>query len=296
MTDKKELSGWLVLDKPEGISSAHLVGKVKHALRRATGQKPKIGHTGTLDPFASGVLPLALGEATKLCQFLIDDYKGYQFDIAWGHFTNTGDNTGEVTLSSDNIPDIDAIKNILPEFTGDIMQVPHKFSAIKVDGKRAYDLARNGEEFELKARPLHIETLEIISHRDNVTRLYVECSKGTYVRVLAEDIARRLNSSAHVSYLRRTAVGLFDLSQAIGLDNEDEIFYKAVLAPEIALDGIPALNISEAEQGKIRHGQSLFRAGYTPESERFLLKHSQKIIAIAGFENGMIRPKRILNY
>ena len=138
--------------------------------------------------------------------------------------------------------------------------------------------------------------MDIISHKDNVTRLYVECSKGTYVRVLAEDIARRLNSAAHVSYLRRTAVGLFDLSQSIRPDNEDEIFYNAVLAPEIALDGIPAITISEAEQGKIRHGQSLFRAGHIPDSERFLLKNQQKIVAIAGFEKGMIRPKRILNY
>jgi tRNA pseudouridine55 synthase len=293
------VSGWIILDKPDGITSASAVAQVKHAIKRVTGIIPKIGHTGTLDPFATGVLPLALGESTKLCQFLINHDKSYQLEIHWGSFYNTGDYTGIPTHTGGYIPTFGQIQDILPLFISDIMQVPHQFSAIKKDGKRAYDLARAGTAFTLDARPITIYGLNILSHNNDKTILNVDCSKGTYVRVLAEDIAKKLGTYAHLSALRRTKVGHFSVDDAITLDNDDEIFYKKMLLPQNGLDGIPAMTITGQHQGKIRLGQSLFYSeaefGKIPECDRFILKYQDKIVAIAGFEQGLIRPKRVFN-
>lgn len=290
------VSGWIVLDKPEGITSAHAVAKVKHIFRRLTGDKPKIGHTGTLDPFATGILPLALGEATKLCQFLIDEQKSYDFEITWGEFRNTGDKTGEVSQTIDGLPTIQELNRILSQFRGDIMQAPHQFSAIKVDGQRAYDLARQGKEFELDKRPISIYQLDLLSHNENKTTFRSKCSKGTYIRVLAEDIAKALGLAGYVSMLRRTYVGGFAMNHAISLDNDDEVFYKKLLAPEIVLDGIPAISLSLGQTKKIQLGQSLFWDSDFPTAERFILKYNDKAVAIAIYENGLIRPKRVFNF
>ena len=207
---RRDISGWVVLDKGVGMTSTHAVAAVKRALNAK-----KAGHAGTLDPLASGILPIALGEATKTVPYVMDGRKAYVFTVAWGAETNTDDAEGEVVASSEIVPTREAIEALLPRFTGAIEQTPPRFSAIKIGGERAYDLAREGETVELKARPVEVHRLAVVSHEGTRSVLEAECGKGTYVRSLARDLGRALGCLGHVAALRRTRVGPFTEAEAV---------------------------------------------------------------------------------
>ena len=253
-----DIHGWLAIDKPLGMSSAAVVAIV----RRVFGGI-KVGHGGTLDPLASGILPIALGEATKTVAYVMDAQKTYEFTAKWGEQTSTDDAEGEVIATSDIRPDADAITAILPQFTGQISQIPPAYSAIKIDGKRAYDLARQGaDEIVLAARDIMIHRLALTAHTNEDACFVTSCGKGTYIRSLARDIATALGTVAHVSHLRRTAVGQFTQENAISLDSLQELGHSAAASPYVipvvtALDDIPALPITTVEAQKLRFGQRL---------------------------------------
>ncbi|MBJ7501900.1 MAG: tRNA pseudouridine(55) synthase TruB [Sphingopyxis sp.] len=257
------MNGWIILDKPVGLGSTQAVGAVKRVCREAGLGKVKVGHGGTLDPLASGVLPIALGEATKLCGRMLDASKIYDFTVQFGTETAGLDAEGEVIATSDVRPTLAEIEAVLPRFTGPIDQVPPAYSAIKIDGQRAYDRARKGEDVEMKARSVTIYALDLHAAEEgpieNVT-LSAHVSKGTYIRSLARDIARAVGSVGHVTMLRRTRAGPFTLEQAISLDKlnafgqgaaQSEIF----LPLEAGLVDIPALNLSPEAAGAIRQGR-----------------------------------------
>ena len=257
------MNGWIILDKPVGLGSTQAVGAVKRVCREAGLGKVKVGHGGTLDPLASGVLPIALGEATKLCGRMLDASKTYDFTIAFGTETAGLDAEGEVVATSDVRPTLADIEAVVPRFTGPIEQVPPAYSAIKIDGQRAYDLARKGEAVEMKARSVTIFSLRGDERGEGPLEsitLTAHVSKGTYIRSLARDIARGVGSVGHVTMLRRTRAGPFDLEQAISLDKlnafgqgaaQSEIF----LPLEAGLVDIPALNLSPEAAGAIRQGR-----------------------------------------
>jgi tRNA pseudouridine55 synthase len=256
------LHGWLVVDKPVGPSSAAVVGKLKWALRQGGHGKVKIGHGGTLDPLASGVLPIALGEATKLSGYLLNGPKAYRFTISFGTATSTDDAEGEVVAQSPVRPTAEAIRAILPCFTGPIRQRPPAYSALKVDGERAYARARAGESVELAARDLVIHALSLEESGPDSATLHVHCSKGTYVRSLARDIAEALGTVGHVSLLRRTAAGPFALDQALSLDKCVELVHgpapeQALLPLTAGLDDIPALAVDPHEAAALKQGKRL---------------------------------------
>ena len=256
------LHGWLVVDKPVGPSSAAVVGKLKWALRQGGHGKVKIGHGGTLDPLASGVLPIALGEATKLSGYLLNGPKAYRFTISFGTGTSTDDAEGEVVAQSPVRPTAEAIRAILPRFTGPIRQRPPAYSALKVDGERAYARARAGESVELAARDLVIHALSLEESGPDSATLHVHCSKGTYVRSLARDIAEALGTVGHVSLVRRTAAGPFALDQALSLDKCVELVHgpapeQALLPLTAGLDDIPALAVDPHEAAALKQGKRL---------------------------------------
>lgn len=288
-------SGWIIIDKPEGMTSTQVVTKLKYVLLRVTGQKIKVGHTGTLDPFATGLLPIAVGEATKLAQFLSDHKKSYQFEMIWGETRDTGDITGQTSEIFPFIPTPKDIETLLPEFLGNILQIPHRYSAIRVEGRRAYDMARANEDFVLKARSVTIESLKLLSHEGNKSVLEVTCSKGTYIRVLAEDMARRLGTGAFVSKLRRTQIGLFSQNHLVTLDKSDQILYESMFAMEAALDGILALAFSDVQMQAFGFGRVVpWRETY-PDTENFPIFHNGKVKGIGSFKHGAIYSKRLLN-
>jgi tRNA pseudouridine55 synthase len=277
------LHGWIILDKPIGLGSTTAVSAVKRILREAGEPKIKVGHGGTLDPLASGVLPIALGEATKLCGRLLDATKGYDFTIALGGETDTLDAEGEFVATSDFRPTLDQVEAVLPRFTGEIEQVPPVYSALKVEGKAAYARTRAGEEIELQPRRVTVQELSIRHPRgsgdpaeeerldsrlrgndelEEVT-LSATVSKGTYIRSLARDIARELGTVGHISYLRRTRAGPFGVDQAVSLDFLEETakaraLTRTVLPLTAALDDIPALPVTPDQARLLRHGQMLF--------------------------------------
>ena len=254
--------GWLLLDKPRGLGSTQAVGMVKRVLRQGGYQKTKVGHGGTLDPLAEGVLPIALGEATKLAGRMLDASKIYDFTISFGIQTDTLDTEGEVVATSDHVPTGEDIAAILPQFTGAIEQAPPAYSAIKIDGKRAYDRARAGEEVEMKLRATTIHSLEILGSEGAAVTLRAHVSKGTYIRSLARDIALALGSVGHVTYLRRIKAGPFTQEQAISLDSAEEIAKGApienlLLPLEAGLDDIPVLNLEPDSAQAVRQGRVL---------------------------------------
>ena len=254
--------GWLVLDKPRGLGSTQAVGLVKRVLRQGGYQKTRVGHGGTLDPLAEGVLPIALGEATKLAGRMLDASKVYDFTIAFGAQTSTLDTEGEVVTISDHIPKHADIAAILPEFTGAIQQAPPVYSAIKVDGKRAYDRARAGEKVEMKLRSANIHSLHMLTTEAASVTLRAHVSKGTYIRSLARDIALALGSCGHVTYLRRIKAGPFQQAQAISLDLAEEIAKGApienlLLPLEAGLDDIPVLPLDPDSAQAVRQGRVL---------------------------------------
>ena len=255
--------GWLILDKPRGLGSTQAVGAVKRNLREGGYAKTKVGHGGTLDPLAEGVLPIALGEATKLAGRMLDASKIYDFTILFGAETDTLDTEGDVIERSDVMPSPEQIAAVLLQFAGPIEQVPPAYSALKVDGKRAYDLARAGETVELKARAVTIHSLTITgAHSEGEITLTARVSKGTYIRSLARDIARALGTVGHVTYLRRTKAGPFTENQSISLDKLNEIGsgapLKDLLLPlEAGLDDIPALILDQTSAQAVRQGRVL---------------------------------------
>jgi tRNA pseudouridine55 synthase len=300
---KREVNGWLVLDKPVGMTSTHAVSVVKRlfAAKRA-------GHAGTLDPLASGCLPIALGEATKTVPFVMDGRKTYHFTVQWGEERDTDDAEGRVVASNPARPTPEAIRALLPRFTGTIAQVPPRFSALKIEGERAYDLAREGKVVELAARPVDIHRLEFVAMPDaEHTVLAAECGKGTYVRALARDLGRDLGCLGHVVALRRTAVGSFTQDCAVGLDalralvapDSEHIPASApVLLPvEAGLTALPAMVVSRSDAGRLARGQSvLLRGRDAPLMEGWVAVSVQgSLLALAEVEKGELRPRRIFN-
>jgi tRNA pseudouridine55 synthase len=256
------LHGWIILDKPLGLGSTQAVSAIKRLLREAGEPKTKVGHGGTLDPLASGVLPIALGEATKVAGRMLDASKEYAFTLRFGEETDTLDGEGKVIATSHVLPTAEQVQEILPGFTGEISQVPPAYSALKIGGKAAYARARSGEEVQLKPRDVTIGELRLISQSGNEASLIAKVSKGTYIRSLARDIAQALGTVGHVSYLRRTRAGPFGLDKAVSLDFLTEIakarqLTRAVLPLEAALDDIPALPVTPDQAQLLRHGQKL---------------------------------------
>lgn len=299
---------WIVVDKPRGVTSAGVVAKV----RRLWGRDTKVGHAGTLDPMATGVLPLALGEATKTMFVVADADKAYDFTIAWGVSTTTGDAEGTSVAQAALLrPDPAAIEAVLPKFVGVIQQVPPAYSAIKVAGKRAYALARAGEVVHLAPRPVHIESL--IWHGScqptpqglETDRFSVVCGKGTYVRALAADIAEALGTLGHLTALRRTRVGRFCLGMSISLDKLNDLGHspdrEAYLIPiPRALDDIPALTVDSDREADLRHGRSIVADGATPGAINnaivLCVSHDGRAIALARYEiTGHLAPFKVLN-
>lgn len=272
---KPAVHGWLILDKPVGLGSTQAVGAAKRLLREAGHAKGKVGHGGTLDPLAQGVLPIALGEATKLAGRMLDASKIYEFTVRFGAETSTLDAEGEIVASCDELPSMAEIEALLQQFIGSIEQVPPAFSALKVDGERAYDLARAGREVALKRRSVTIHELIVLSARgpagEDVTdlaarlgevTLSAHVSKGTYIRSLARDLARAADSLGSVTYLNRTKAGPFTAAQAISLDNLNNLANGGALIDHIlplkaGLDDIPALNLDQTSAQAVRQGRVL---------------------------------------
>jgi tRNA pseudouridine55 synthase len=289
----RPITGWVVLDKPPGITSAHAVARVKRVLDAA-----KVGHGGTLDPLATGVLPLALGEATKLVSYVMDGSKSYRFTVQWGEGRDTDDTEGAVTGTSDVRPTPAQIEAALPAFTGFIQQKPPSYSAIKVGGERAYDLARDGAPPDLPAREVEVKRFVLLSADGGSATFEMDCGKGTYVRSIARDLAQALGTLGHVTALRRTRVGPFAEEDAFSLDKLGELDHSApprglVLPIETPLDDIPAVAVMESEADRLRHGQPVF----VPRAldGEVVIKVSGKAVGIGVLSEGNLRPKRLFN-
>jgi len=301
--EKRDVHGWVILDKPVGMTSTHAVARIKRLF-----SAKRAGHAGTLDPLASGCLPIAVGEATKTVPFVMDGRKTYRFTVTWGEERNTDDTEGTVTATSDKRPERSAIEALLPRFTGTIDQIPPQFSAIKVDGERAYDLARDGETVELEARPVDIHSLTLAALPDaNQAVFEAECGKGTYVRALARDMGRALGCHGHVSALRRTQVGSFTEKTMISLAELEAMcqkaavgeasFADALLPVETALDDIPALAVSRADAARLQRGQAvLLRGRDAPVVNGVVyVTVAGQLLALAETSRGEIIPKRVFN-
>ncbi len=296
--------GWINLDKPQGMSSAKAVAKVKYLLKAK-----KAGHGGTLDPEATGVLPIALGEATKIMPLISDTVKAYRFTIRFGIATITDDAEGEVIETSDICPSPEAIKEALPYFTGEIQQVPPAYSALKINGKRSYALARQGEEVAHQPRAVHIHSLNALAlPSSDAAELEVTCGKGTYVRSLARDISRHLGTCGHVVSLRRTRVGNFLDNDAISLAKLEELVHNApsfaevrrqVLPVAAALDDILVLPVSVDVSLRLKHGNTIALPRETLlnlATNTVCTEAEGKIIAICRLEKNTLKPVRVLNY
>ncbi len=292
-----KVDGWVVLDKPVGLGSTPAVGRV----RRLYGAQ-KAGHGGTLDPLASGVLPIALGEATKTVPFVMDGRKEYRFTLRFGEARATDDAEGAVIATSDSRPSDDAIEAVLAAFIGDVEQMPPAYSALKIDGRRAYDLARAGEAVDLKPRTVSIRRLALVGrpeadHADFV----VECGKGTYIRSLGRDMAAALGTVGHLSALRRTAAGPFREEAAISLSKLEALGHIpalfGVLAPvSTALDDIPALALTEAQADRLRQGQPVILPRDAPPSDTLVRAElGATLVALARSDGSALRPVRVFN-
>jgi len=293
--------GWVNFDKPLGMTSTQAVGKVRWLY-----QAQKAGHAGTLDPLATGILPIALGEATKTVPFMVDALKAYEFTLTWGENTDTLDGEGEVTEISDVRPKKSAIKAALPAFTGIITQVPPRYSAIKVDGKRSYDLARAGDIVELKSREVRVDTIEIIDCEMDSVTLSVICGKGTYIRSIARDLAVALGACGHVTMLRRTQVGAFKQEGAFTLDALEKLcerdgVSKALRPVETVLDDILVLAVTDQDAEHMKHGRAIVHPASlrlerkAAELQWVLAMSGGKAVALCHVSGGMVSPKRVFN-
>ncbi|MBZ9656660.1 tRNA pseudouridine(55) synthase TruB [Phyllobacterium lublinensis] len=311
----RPVSGWLIFDKPKGMGSTEAVSKIKWLFKAE-----KAGHAGTLDPLASGMLPIALGEATKTVPYVMDGTKVYRFTVSWGAERTTDDLEGGVTVTSDNRPDETAIKALLPKYTGVIAQVPPKFSAIKIAGERAYDLARGGEEVDIPAREVEIDRLDLVECPDASTAIFeVECGKGTYVRSLARDMGRDLGCYGHISDLRRVEVAPFDEADFVtlaeleavhppvpteeegedrsyeGLAERFSVMDAFLIDTGAALESLPQVAISEDQAHRIRMGNPVILRGRDApvEADEACVTSKGKLLAIGFIEQGQFKPKRV---
>ncbi|CTQ61214.1 MAG: tRNA pseudouridine(55) synthase TruB [Roseibium album] len=303
---KNPINGWLALDKPFGITSNEALGKLKRVF-----SPQKVGHAGTLDPRASGLLPVAFGEATKTVPFVMDGRKVYRFEVTWGAETDTDDTEGEVIATSEIRPGEDAIAAVLAEFTGTIMQVPPKFSAIKIAGERAYDLARDGAEVVLEARPIDVHRLDLVDCPDEDRAVFeAECGKGTYVRALARDLGQRLGTRGHVTELRRLLVGPFGEQDLVKLDEilamaeeleegagVDALVNEFVLPVREAMDELVEIPVSLDDAAKIRKGMAvLLRGREAPlNSDVAFASHANVPVAIGSIDKGRFQPTRVFH-
>jgi tRNA pseudouridine55 synthase len=298
----KPVHGWVAFDKPLGMSSTQAVGKIRWLF-----DAEKAGHGGTLDPLATGLLPIALGEATKTVQWAMDGRKKYEFRIKWGAETATDDLEGEITATSVLRLNQNSIESILKEFLGEITQIPPIYSALKIDGERAYDLARAGETPEMKPRQVLIEGLKLLDGSNpEQADFEVVCGKGTYIRALARDIGRKLGCLGHLTLLRRTQVGPFTEKDMISLESLEELSHKpdrdealqgALHSIVTVLDGIPALAVMDGQAAQLRQGQSvLLRGANAPiNCEAVLVTHEGRPLGICEIAQGSLKTKRLFN-
>ena len=291
----RPLHGWLIVDKPLGVTSSAVVNKAKWAF-----DAQKAGHAGTLDPEATGVLAIAFGEATKTVPYVTDSLKAYRFTVRLGQATNTDDGEGEVISESDNRPSADEIRAALPVFTGDIMQVPPQYSAVKVDGERAYKRARDGEEMELKARPLLVESLELIEMPDaDNAILEMTCGKGGYVRSIARDLGKALGCFGHVVQLRRVWAGPFEVSDGISFETLDELakdrkLDEFLLPLAAGLHDLPELHCTPEGAAKLRNGNpGMVIASDIEYGEECWASIDGTPVAIGVYKAGELHPNRV---
>ncbi len=306
---KRKINGWLNVDKPQGMTSAQVVGRVKYLLR-----PEKIGHAGTLDPLATGVLPLALGKATKTILYLQESAKSYRFTVKWGESRATDDSEGEITATSDRRPERQDIEKLLPKYRGDIMQRPCDFSAVKINGERAYDLARAGKKVELEPRPIRIDRFELVNMLSpDEAEFEVTCGKGSYMRGLARDLGQDLGCFGHLTAIRRLSVGPFGEKSAITLDLLEEFGHKdasgqgaaamplppMLLPIDAALDDIPAYALIGEQAQLLRQGQGV--VAFSPQAFSKPVKDgdtvramlSGRMVALCKLEEGLLRPVKI---
>ncbi|ADH91170.1 tRNA pseudouridine synthase B [Ancylobacter novellus DSM 506] len=298
---KRDVDGWVLLDKPVGMTSTQAVGAVKWLF-----QAKKAGHAGTLDPLASGCLPVALGEATKTVPFVMDGRKVYRFTVRWGIQTDTDDSEGKAVETSEGRPSREEILAALPAFRGEIEQVPPAYSALKINGERAYDLARDGVQVELAARIVIVHSLELVEMPDADHAVFeTECGKGTYVRSIARDLGRALGTRGHISALRRTRVGTFAEEELVPLAElratseamDDAPPMQALRPVEIGLDSLPSLRVSPADAARLVHGQPIILRGRdAPILEGpVAITAGGRLVALGEAEAGEIHPKRIFH-
>lgn len=292
-----QINGWLVIDKAYEMGSTTVVNRLKRYLHPS-----KIGHAGTLDPLATGVLPIALGQATKTIPYVMDGDKIYQFEVTWGKETSTDDLEGEVLFESDKQPSLEEIESILPLFKGEILQTPPLYSAIKINGKRAYELARKGVDVELKPRPVMIKDLKVISHEGSKTLFEVQCGKGTYVRSLGHDMGRKLGCYGYITVLRRTKCGPFSLNHSILLENLEKKEYNpedlSIIPVLTALDDILVLAVDGEGAKALRQGKVLSAKGILTDqkvqNQTVIALHlNQQVVALVRYENGVLKPFRV---
>ena len=294
----RDISGWLVVDKPAGMTSTAVVNKVRWAL-----DARKAGHAGTLDPEATGVLAIALGEATKTVPYVTDALKAYRFEVRFGQATNTDDAEGEVIATSEKRPGDDEIKEALGGFVGEIKQVPPKYSAVKIDGQRAYKLARAGEDVEIDARPLWVEELVLIDRPNpDTVVLDMTCGKGGYVRAIARDLGEALGCKGHVGWLRRLWSGPFDTEDGIGLDEIERLAktpeIDAWLRPlEEGLADLPEVKATDAGAARLRNGNpGMVIAADIEYGDECWASHEGRALAVGVFKAGELHPSRVFNW
>jgi tRNA pseudouridine55 synthase len=301
MNEKKEqhrsrrvdVNGWVVLDKPVGITSTHAVSRLKHIYNGK-----KAGHAGTLDPLASGILPIAFGEATKTVPFVQDGEKAYRFTVLWGAETDTDDADGTVVARAEQRPTREAIEALLPRFIGAVAQKPPAFSAIKINGERAYDLARDGETVDLAPRVVTIHELAITAMDDETTVFEARCGKGTYVRAIARDLGRALGCFGHVAALRRTRVGPFVEADAVPLAalEDPSVAEGALRRVEAGLGELTRILVDRSDAARLRRGQGmLLRGADAPAGGQAYAACGGVVIAIGPIEGGELVPTRVFN-
>lgn len=299
-TKHKNINGWLIIDKPQGMGSTDVVN-----LTRRLFDANKNGHAGTLDPFATGVLPIAFGEATKLIPYVMDGTKEYEFTLKFGSDTTTDDIEGDVVHQGGRIPSRDEILSVLPSFVGHIEQTPPAYSAIKIGGERAYTLARQGVDFEVPTRRVQIDLLEFLEQKSGDSFCFrVKCSKGTYVRSLGRDIALNLNTFGHLTSLRRTKCSIFSISDTILLENLKNMVYEgneqdSLWPVETALRDIAALAVSAEDAAKLRLGQGLSVKSYDVKNHLGCVMGAffeACLVALVRIEEKKISPIRVFNF